>query len=366
MWNPGINLANYDRPMPQALANCSHEHAWKLVDTSDTTPEAAAILARLLGLARSDWASPVAFDLADPVTERLLSKHRVSTLVPASSVPDQQRPEFKKRLLAIYGSQLRLESTATQILNVLADAGIENRVLKGLATAELDYPDRRLRQTGDIDIAIRFRQFDDALDILKRSGFNHHQTGNSAFLLKGETLDSTNGIELDIHTRLFQRSPETEAIFNDPGEQLADIPGVALCAEHRLVHAAAHFILAPPGTRRMSGLIDVTRLRNRTDLDLGKAREFAGALKVEPLTGAALRLEAQLAQRDDEALFANWCAPDWLDRQTRLGPNRNLVLDHVSRFREVPRRQWVRYLPTWFVPDKRLRNKFTASVKRKP
>lgn len=340
---------------------------WVLVDASFNDPNRRAVAERLLRLAASNWTADVTFDLQDRDTIRLLNQHRVSTIIPSEClVSDADRALHRERLRHIYGVQMRLESTAAEVLGVLGEHGIEARVLKGLASAELDYPDRRLRQTGDVDLAIRPGETGAAIDVLKRNGCRDQlPLERSTHLLKGATLLASNGIEIDLHDRLFQRSPSSHAMFEQPGAPMSTLPGSALSTEQRLVHAAGHFILAPPGDRRMSGLLDVTRIIASHSIDLDRARAFACALKVGGLVAAALRLEAQLSHRvDGDNAYRDWPQPDWLERHTRLSPKRRLVLDQISRYREVPRDQIISYVPIWLLPDKRRRRLFVRSMTR--
>ncbi len=326
-------------------------------------------LAQMLDLVNSDWTLDRAIDIESPLVRRILEQHRITTVLPLELVDAPHRPWLRAQHLEVAAAQLRLRSAATRILKLLDDAAIETRVLKGLATAELDYPNRHLRHTGDVDLAVRPEDLDRAVQVLIADGHRDQPTPFHPVLLYGWTLDAPDGVEVDLHTRLFRRSPLDGELFADGGEQLRSLPGQALRPEHRLVHAAGHFIIAPPGRRRMSGVLDISRLLRREDLDLDEARQFAAAIGVERLVGAGIRVEAQLSGRGDvlDALD-RWEQPDWLERNTRLIAHRRLVLDHLGRYREVPRGQRLRYLPTWLLPnaDQRrlLRGSLTAAGSR--
>jgi hypothetical protein len=236
-------------------------------------------------------------------------------------------------------------------------------VLKGLATAELDYADSRMRHTGDVDLAVAPDRLDDAVRVLHERGCRDHPVRFDPVLLYGWTLDAPEGIEIDLHTRLFRRSPLGDSLVAEPGEPLATLPGVAMPAEHRLVHAAGHFIISPPGTRRMSGFLDVSQLLARPGLDLERARRFAGALHVEALVGAGIRVEAELSGRHEVlAALDEWEPLDWLERRTRLVPRRRLLLDHFGRYKEVPAGHRLAYLPAWLLPTAQQRALFRRSV----
>ena len=349
---------------------------WQLVDPCAADPEIAEALSKILHLANSDWMCDDPIDLGPPGVRALLERHRISTLVPLALVDTAHRAWLRQQHITIAAAHMRLRSTATTVLSLLHAAGIETRVLKGLATAELDYPNRQLRHTGDVDLAVRPDDLERAVELLGKSDFRlqptpgaHPGAGTTRrspsqhpALLRGWTLDAPNGVEVDLHNRLFLRSPVDDELFADAGEHLGSVPGSGLRAEHRLVHAAGHFVIAQPGTRRMSGVVDIARLLRRDDLDLGEARRFAAAVGVEPLVCAGLRVEAQLSGRTDVLrALDEWRQPNWLDRNTFLAAHRRLVLEHIGRFREVPRGQRLRFIPTWLLPTPNRRRLLRAS-----
>lgn len=339
---------------------------WPLVDPVLADERLADGARRILDGSRHGWDTSETIDLDTPGLGDLLTRHRLWTLLPLDAVGERHRDRLRRTQIELAAVQLRLRSAAAELLELLRDEGFDTRVLKGLATAELDYPDRTLRHTGDVDLAVRLDDLGDVRSLLTDRGYRDHPTPFSPYLLYGWTLDAPDGVEIDLHTRLFRRSPLSDDLFADPGEALESLPGTALPREQRLVHAAGHFMISPPGTRRMSGLLDVTRLLENPTLDLAVARRFARALGVESLVGAGIRLEAELSGRVATlAELDEWRAPDWVERSTRLVPERRLVLDHLARFREVPVGWRLRYLPTWLLPSERQRSLFARSAKRR-
>ena len=349
---------------------------WQLIDPCAAEPPIGAALAQILALANSDWALDRPFDLGPLGVRELLERHRITTLVPLDLVDAPHRAWLRQQHMTIAAAHLRLRSTATAVLSLLDEAGIETRILKGLATAELDYPNRQLRHTGDVDLAVRPDDLERVVELLGKSDYRvqptpgaHPGAGTTRrspsqhpALLRGWALDAPSGVEVDVHNRLFLRSPFDDELFAHAGEQLDSLPGRALCAEHRLVHAAGHFIISQPGTRRMSGVVDIARLLRRDDLDLGEARRFAAAVGVESLVCAGLRVEARLSGRTDVLrALDEWRQPDWLDRNIFLAAHRRLVLEHLGRFREVPRGQRLRFVPTWILPTSNRRRLLQAS-----
>jgi hypothetical protein len=341
----------------------SSTRLWELIDPCESETGIRSALSQILDLVNRDWTLDRPIDIGSPHVRPMLERHRIATLVPLDRVTAADRTWLRTKHINIAASHLRIRSSAGRILASLDDAGIELRVLKGLATAELDYPNQQLRHTGDVDLAIRPNHLDEALPILRASGHHDHPTPFDPALLCGWTLDAPDGVEIDLHTRLFSRSPLDDELLACSGEQLRSVPGLALRPEHRLIHAAGHFIISPHGTRRMSGVVDIARLLRRSDLDLDEAHRFAAALGVEPLVGAGMRVEAELSERTAvlRALDA-WQQPDWLERNTRLVAHRRLVLDHFGRYREVLRGQRLRYHPTWTQPTAQQRRLLHQSL----
>ncbi|MEO0493043.1 MAG: nucleotidyltransferase family protein [Actinomycetota bacterium] len=338
--------------------------SWMIVDPRLTDPAVVAVMEQILALARNDWQVDRPIDLRAPLVRRYLSDHRLWLTIPLDAVGDAVRPEVRHRRVAIAAMQLRLRAAAAKVLEHLDALQIESRVLKGLATGELDFPDPLLRQTGDVDLAVPPDRLDDAVAALRDAGYRDREEPFSSHLRYGWTLTAPDGVEIDLHTRLSRRSPLGDQLFRDRGEPLPSLGGVALSAPQRLVHASGHFMISPPGTRRLNGLLDVTRLLDRPGIDLDAARRFAAGLGIESLVGAGLRLEAGLSSRTGVLTeLERWEAPDWLERNTRLIPKRRLLLDHLGRFREVPRGQRLRYLPAWLLPSARQRRILLRSTR---
>ena len=347
--------------MPQL----SREALWSIVDPRLTDPAVVTVMDQLLRLARADWEVDEPIDLRAPLMRRYLSDHRLWLTLPLDAMRHSVRAEVRHRQVTISAVQLRLRATVSEVLDHLATLEIDSRVLKGLATSELDYPHPLLRQTGDVDLAVPPDRLDDAVAVLRDTGHRNREEPFSPHLRYGWTLTSPGGVEIDLHTRLSRRSPLGDHLFRDPGEPLHELGGTALSTTQRLVHASGHFMISPPGTRRLNGLLDVTRLLDRPGINLDAARRFAADLGIESLVGAGLQVEAGLSGRTDVvAALDRWAAPDWLERNTRLVPERRLLLDHLGRFREVPQGQRLRYLPDWLLPSARQRRILAQSTRK--
>ena len=327
-------------------------YSWSIIDPILAEPANAAVAQRILDLVHSNWTADVQFDLDEAVTRALLDKHRISTLIPSGLFPEHQQEEYHQRLIDINGTQLRIEAIAAEVLSLLADASIDCRLLKGNASAYLDYPEPSFRQTGDVDLLVRPDDFDQCVAILRANDFgDYSKISKTGHRLKGTTVVAPTGIEVDLHTRLFTRS-EYRDLFGHDRADLDGFEGSGLSAEDRLVHAAGHLMLSRPGYRRISGLADITAIRDRHAVDIDQTLARAHQLGVGGLVGAALELEASLCRRRAD-INRTWPSPDWIDRATLVVPNRRLIPEYLARFREVPKADRASYLRAWLSPSKR-------------
>ncbi len=180
-------------------------------------------------------------------------------------------------------SCLRLERAALDAIDDLDAAGIETRLLKGAATARLDYPDPSWRSFGDVDLLVRSRDYDAAVERFRsRGGRRRSQEPRPGFdrrFGKGVCLIRADGVQIDLHRTLasgpFGLTVELDALF-DSSEPvtIGDRTVRALDRELRFVHACFHAVLGdfPP---RLTSLRDVAQLIGTDAIDLDRARELA-------------------------------------------------------------------------------------------
>lgn len=355
--------------------------AWTAADPALADPTLRADVKAVIDMVRSDWTAVPQLDVMRPALIALLDRHRISTLFPLEAVPEEHRPEFRERFANIQATQMRIQATAIDVLERFNAAGIESRVMKGLASAELDYPRPEFRYTGDVDLAVRPADLARAVDILEAANYGGRpRRAKNMYVIKGATLDGPRRVEVDIHDRLFIRSRYSDELFDDPGIELQSLPGRAFAAELRLVNAAGSFALTPNGHKRLSGLIDVMRLLDQGGIDQGgidqggidhrgvdaggvdlrRVLDLASSLKVATSVGAVLTMQAEMSGRPVDA---RWPQPDWLDRQIRFGTERKLVLEKLGRFRNMPLRSMPGYVPEWLLPDAHEREMFKGKVR---
>ncbi len=101
---------------------------------------------------------------------------------------------------------LRIEATAAQVVEALAEAGVRSRLLKGLAAAHLDYPDPAWRNSVDADVLIGRRDLTRALETLAGLGITRSRPGLAPWwerrFARTVELSSPAGVEVDLHMAL--------------------------------------------------------------------------------------------------------------------------------------------------------------------
>ncbi len=162
-----------------------------------------------------------------------------------------------------------IEDAALVAITTLEAQGIDVRVTKGLATANLDYLNPALRQFGDVDLLVPPSQFQQAAKVLAGAGMarKHPVRGNRWEAQHAIAID-VNGVELDLHHRLLHQAAGHLAaklpLFADP--EFFTVGGTslrALSAPIRLLQAAGQNVLSVPSDRKLSSDADALLLAAR-------------------------------------------------------------------------------------------------------
>ena len=184
---------------------------------------------------------------------------------------DGQRDALLDVHLNVLGSSLLLERTLLHVVGELAAASIDVRVLKGVAVAQLDYPDPGLRAFGDIDLLVRADDAERLEAVLTQLGGRRNQPaarpGFDRRFGKSFTYVLPDGFEVDVH-RTFVMGPYGLTVEIDDLWQrsqtfgLGDQTLATVSPEVRLMHAAYGAVLSswPPRLRPRRDLADVTAL----------------------------------------------------------------------------------------------------------
>jgi hypothetical protein len=192
--------------------------------------------------------------------------------------------EAQEAYLAALRTCMWAEETAILALDVLTAAGIETRVLKGVALARLDYERPEHRIFGDADLLIHPNDHRRALSVLAAAGFVRAVPPVRLWwerrFGKSIVFTSPTGGELDLHLRMtggyFGERIDHDSIWQHPGEPVlfGDRPAVALDRESRLLQACCHSILGGGSGLRAS--CDVAQLILCRDVNWHRTAERAG------------------------------------------------------------------------------------------
>lgn len=304
-----------------------------IFDPTFASPRGAELIRSILDQARREPRLP------DPTVEptaaereRLVNRHRIGPLI-GRRFPTPESVELERDLMT---SQLQLSIVAREVCTTLAEEGIESRVLKGLATSELDYAKPSLRHTGDVDLLVGIDDIERARETLLRAGLKPTgEPGTEAHNLKGTVLEHPSRTEVDLHYRLSRFAPPADpgVLMRDPADLLFGLK--ALPAEGRLVHAAAHAVLSPNPGRRLSSVADIVAILDNTEIDWAATRALADELDFTGAVGAAFRAEALLMRRDRHPGI-DWPQAGWLLRSMVETTKRRPLIEHVLAMAALP------------------------------
>jgi len=247
------------------------------------------------------------FDVAGPRStdwEGWVVHARVGRVVPllyhlVDAVPtdltDDQREEIKQLQGATLSRCVQLEHHAVALSRLFDDHGIRNAVLKGGATAHLDYPDPSWREVSDIDLLVEPREFDAAIALLAPAGWvqsdalpaGHEQFTHSLTFVR-------DAMELDLHQRIGRRAlglrvPTPELLDRSTSFEVANCRVHSLDDVDRLIHSALHMVAARGIDRRISSVADVLLAAEARGDVAREVLERAEHWRVRPLVEGGVR-----------------------------------------------------------------------------
>ncbi|MEM7342280.1 MAG: nucleotidyltransferase family protein [Actinomycetota bacterium] len=323
-----------------------HE-ALALFDLSLATDRGLALTRTLLDAVRADPLGVSAPSASEDELTRFETRHRLRPLV-AAQFPT---PERRRAMVDLTRSQLHLVATARRVCRWLDDAGIQTRVLKGLATAEVDYAAPQLRQTGDVDLLVARHDYERAALIIRDNGCEPlARRGAPGAVLKGSAFRTSDGVEIDLHFRIsrYASSPADEPLFGSGAVLPARL--LALDREGRLVHAAVHSLDTAAPDRRLSSVADLVAIIDNHDVEWEHARHVADRLGLTGLAGAAFRAEAAITGRAPHPGL-EWPPPSWLVSRAFLTTRRRLGSEHLVAIAALPSRSaQLTYVRGWLLP----------------
>lgn len=257
-----------------------------------------------------------AFDtLLRAVGAERLTGHLVAAIRSgALPVTDRQSEQASEAHFDAVCSWLLLESTMLQVLDVLAAACVDVRVVKGPAVAHLDYPEPGLRGFGDVDLLVRSEDIDAATSSLRAAGYRRlvpePRHGFDRRFGKGATFQAPGGHEVDLHRTFvmgaFGLLIATDELW-DHGDRFV-VGGrtvVTLDAECRLLQACYNVMLGDE-TPRLTTLRDIAQLLLSTEVDTSRVRELARGWRGESVLAGGIALAWRTLQLADALQLSEW------------------------------------------------------------
>ena len=215
---------------------------------------------------------------------------------------------------------LAVEGSIPSVVDLLGEASIDWRVLKGVATSRLFYGGFGVRIFGDIDILVRPADLDRTLRALAPitavGASPLHGPFRSRALQERQVTDFR-GVELDVHkavegSLVTSRLP-VEAFFERPQElEVSGRTVLTSSTEVLFVHAVMHFSSAG---RRFSTVPDIARLIRGIEPDDPTVRSMLLTRSSRLLFHWALRSAGEWTQLPDAWIrFLADNAPNAVDR----------------------------------------------------
>lgn len=242
--------------------------------TAPSTLVEAVAAHGLLGSRRSFDDQPPNDDMFADLLQRLTGHRILGLAVSAASVQQLRLTgDQTARLNAAHTEAmcvcLQLEACLLDLQATFDASGIPMRVVKGPASAHLDYADPSLRSFGDIDVLVPSDSFDEAARRLADLGF-HRETpeprpGFDRRFGKGATfVAASDGTNVDLH-RTFVMGPlglqvRQDELWADPetftlaGRRIAALP-----TTHRLL-ASCYNAVVGDSNPRLSTLRDIAQV----------------------------------------------------------------------------------------------------------
>ena len=255
----------------------------------------------------------------------LCAHHRVAPLVyraltaAGAEMPANVTAELKKAATENAVSSFRYLAETRRLCDLLQQAGIPVRVLKGVPLSQRVFSDPSLRDVGDIDLLIAPGMEESADRILMADGFRRSDPAARLTPARRRSWrrhgkDYTyfadhSGFELDLHWRLFRNPCMRGNALADPESapservQLGDTALAVLPLERSFLYLCVHGAL--DGWFRLKSLVDIAALWSAfATAQRDSIAECARDYHILPELAAALTLAQQLSLLDADALSA--------------------------------------------------------------
>jgi hypothetical protein len=199
-------------------------------------------------MALAEWRAPIDLNALDPTSDRFLSLlfHRWGGRLPDRALQERaylsHTETWRKNQRRFLG--------ALAIARDLHQAGVECMFLKGLALTICHYNDAALRAMEDVDLLVRPRDVEPAVETLLRAGWLPEEGAGIAAILRGKRVHhawqfnrgADESCDLHWHPVLRCYAPAVGELFWQ-GVRRADLlhqPVGVPCATDLLFHVCAH------------------------------------------------------------------------------------------------------------------------------
>jgi hypothetical protein len=214
----------------------------------------------------------------------------------AVRLTDEQAEDVADYHLTAAMTAVEVEATLVEMLALLELHDLPVRMLKGVASAHLDYPDPSWRTFNDVDLLVRGADLDRLVHLLTIAGhpreLPERRRGFDRRFGKDVTVYGPNLVQLDLHRTfavgVFGLRQRLDDLWADSTPFVLGGRTVhALVPVDRFLHAcfAASLVDESP---RAALLRDVAQLLSRSDLDADAVIGRATAWRCEPVVSAAV------------------------------------------------------------------------------
>jgi hypothetical protein len=280
-----------------------------------------------------------------------------------TDLTDEQRGEARQIHGAVLARCVQLEHHAIEMSKALAARGIRCVLLKGGATAHLDYPNPSWREFSDIDLLIDPADRPGATSVIEAAEWEQGYAlprGHEQFTHAVTFVRSS--MELDLHQRIAHRGlglliPVPELLRRATPMVIAGGEVLALDEDDREIHACIHAVASRGAARRLSSVADVLLMAHlrphRADDVLRRAEGWRVRSLVErALTDASAIAQLELPVSWTEAMRRpSAVKQDRLIERAYLAPIRRPVVEELAHLRRLPWRDRWRYARGYFSVD---------------
>lgn len=257
-----------------------------------------------------------------------------------AQLPASQQPPVDLLIQWIYeadvinGKNELLNQESARLTKLFGDAGRRTAILKGQANARL-YPDKFLRQPGDIDIWVEGGR-ENVLSLLKTEPFAsmmgdkelkpeyHHvhlPTSDKRVIVEVHFLPSSGNFNPFTNRRLQRWLEQEIASSCQPVDEGFNVPSVRFTLMMQLSHIQRHFLVVGIGLRQICDYYWL--LKNSTDEDRREVASNLSSFGLRYTASALMWVLGEVLHLDEDLML---CPPDsyrgeWMLREIMAGGN---------------------------------------------